>query len=54
MSDILISMNKVSEAMNKLAQEWQEHPAHFEGVNPFCVANWSIRQKKNLPDGDES
>lgn len=54
MSDILISMNKVSEAMNKLAQEWHEHPEHFEGVNPFYMANWAIRQKKNMPDGDES
>ena len=33
-----ISMNRATEKLNELMIEWEEHPEHFEGVNPFAVA----------------
>lgn len=43
--DMPISMNTATERMNELAVEWEEHPEHFEDVNPFFVAIHKIRDK---------
>lgn len=43
--DMPISMNAASERLNTLAVEWEEHPEHFEDVNPFFVAVRKIRDK---------
>lgn len=43
--DMPVSMNKATEKLNELAVEWEEHPEHFDDVNPFFVAIWIIRDK---------
>lgn len=50
MADILISMNKTTDKLWKLADEWEKTPEHFDGVNPFCIAIHAVRQTTNAPD----
>lgn len=50
MADILISMNKTTDRLWKLADEWEKTPEHFDGVNPFCIAIHAVRQTTNAPD----
>ena len=50
MADILISMNKTTDRLWKLADEWEKTPEHFDGVNPFCLAIHAVRQITNAPE----
>ena len=43
--DMPISMNNASARLNDLAIEWEEHPEHFDDVNPFFVAIRIVRDK---------
>lgn len=43
--DMPISMNDASARLNDLAIEWEEHPEHFDDVNPFFIAGHEIRNK---------
>ena len=43
--DMPISMNNASARLNDLAIEWEEHPEHFDDVNPFFIACHTIRNK---------
>lgn len=40
-----IDMDKASERLLKYAEEWEQHPEHFDNVNPFHLANFAIRNK---------
>lgn len=50
MADILISMNKTTDRLWRLADEWEKTPEHFDGVNPFCIAIHAVRQTTNAPE----
>lgn len=43
--DMPISMNAISEHLLDLAIEWEEHPDHFEDINPFFIAIGKARNK---------
>ena len=44
-ADTPISMNGATERLNARMIEWEEHPEHFDGVNPFSIAVFEVRQK---------
>ena len=43
--DMPISMKKATERLNARMIEWEEHPEHFDDVNPFAIAVFEIRQR---------